>query len=344
MPFTPQEIQEAGKAAIDFYLKNKPIDQIAVERPILKDLMAGKKSYAGAKEYIVEQLRKDYASNFQWFNGSQTVTYNTRNTLEQSKYPWRSAHDGYAINEDRLAQNGIIMHEGSSKNASQAERIQLTNLLEEQNEVLRLGFEEKFSAYCVMDGTSSPDAITGIEAIVSLTPAVGIVGGINAATNPWWRNHVATGVTTTDVIDQMESAWRACVRTSSTPDRIYVGWDFLQAYIAACKENAVTNYTSGEQLKHEGGTVSTYFKGVPVKYVPEFDTDFGGMASPTVPFAKRCYFICSKHLTLRPLDGQDMVARKPPRHYSKYEYYIAITWRGAITCNKRNAHAVLALA
>ena len=35
MPFTPQEIQEAGKAAIDFYLKNKPIDQIAVERPIL---------------------------------------------------------------------------------------------------------------------------------------------------------------------------------------------------------------------------------------------------------------------------------------------------------------------
>ena len=41
--------------------------------------------------------------------------------------------------------------------------------------------------------------------------------------------------------------------------------------------------------------------------------------------------------------GQDRITRKPPRAYNKYEYYCAITWRGALTTNRRNAHGVLAL-
>lgn len=64
MPFTTQEITDAGKIGIDFYLRNNPIDQIAVERPLLKALSAKKKSAPGAKQYIVEQLRARYQSNF----------------------------------------------------------------------------------------------------------------------------------------------------------------------------------------------------------------------------------------------------------------------------------------
>ena len=347
MPFTAQELQDAQKSTLDFYLKNTPVDQVSVERPILKDLMAGKKSFPGGKQYVIEQLRFRYQSNFQWFSGAQSVTYNRRQTLEQCQYPWRSAHDGYAIDEDRLAQNGITMHEGSSGQASQAERIQLVNLLEEQNSALRSGFEEKFSAACVLDGSGSADAIAGIDAIVSMTPNVGVVGGIDSATNTWWRNGAYTGLTigaAGNILTKMEIAWRDCVRNGGKPDRIYVGWAFLEAYRDHLLKNASIQYAGGKAISADGGTDKLYFKGVPLEWVAEFDDDFGGAVSPTIPFTKRCYFINRKHLTLRPMENQDMITRKPPRHYSKYEYYVAITWRGSLTCNRRNAHAVLSIA
>lgn len=142
MPFTSQEIQDAGKIGLDYYVRNNPIDQIDVDRPVLQFFMSSKKSAPGAKQFIVEQLRYRYQSNFQWFSGSQVVTYNKRQTIEQAMFAWRSAHDGFAIDEDRLAQNGIKISEDSSatSTASGAEKIQLTNLIEEQSEVLRLGF------------------------------------------------------------------------------------------------------------------------------------------------------------------------------------------------------------
>ena len=75
---------------------------------------------------------------------------------------------------------------------------------------------------------------------------------------------------------------------------------------------------------------------------PEF-ADLDTLYAPATPWEKRCYFINSKYLRLRPLDGQDMITRKPPRAYDKYEYYWALTWRGAVTLTRGNAHAVLAL-
>lgn len=68
MPFTSQEITDAGKAALDFYLKNNPIDQVGMERPLFKALAKNKPTAPGAKQYIVEQLRKAYQSNFQLVN------------------------------------------------------------------------------------------------------------------------------------------------------------------------------------------------------------------------------------------------------------------------------------
>ena len=44
MAFSAQELQDAGKIALDFYLKKSPIDQ-AIERPLMKALM-GKRSHS----------------------------------------------------------------------------------------------------------------------------------------------------------------------------------------------------------------------------------------------------------------------------------------------------------
>lgn len=348
MPFTTQEITDAGKIGLDFYLKNDPIDQISVERPLFKYLAGKKVSAPGAKQYIVEQLRVRYQSNFQWFNGSQVVTYNRRQSIEPAQYAWRSAHDGFSLDEDRLVQNGIgVTDDGPGGNATDAERLQLTNLLKEQTEILKLGFQEKFSHAQHLDGTQSADAITGVDALISLTPTSGTVGGIDraGAGNVYWRNYAQTGVTSTtttgNILDYMEIAWRACVRNGGKPDYIEAGATFVDGFRNFMfKSFGRLDYEGVSERSIEGGTKQLTFHGVPIVWNPEFD-DLDALYAPAVAWAKRCYMINGRHLKLRPIEGQDMITRKPPRAYDKYEYYWGITWRGAVTMNRSNAHAVL---
>jgi hypothetical protein len=349
MPFTDQEIAEAGVAVLDHYLRNKPIDQIAVERVLLKALMPTKKEVAAAKQYISEQIRDKYQSNFQWFNGAQVVTYNRRHTIQQTQFPWRSAHDGVSIDEDRLIQHGITVTDGGPGGAASGSEISiLTNLLEEQMEVLRLGFEERFSKFLHLDGTSSTDALAGLDALVSTAPTTGTLGGISRATNPWWRNQVSTGIDATvatgTFLDKMELIWRQMVRNGGRPNKIIVGGDFYDAFRNfMLKTYGKMDFGAVGFKRVQAGTEMLTFHGVEMEWAPEFsdiDAEFGG--SPT--WEKRCYFLrLGDNMKLRPMKGQYMITRKPPRPYDRYEYYWAITWRGALTVNRLNGMGVAAI-
>ncbi len=240
----------------------------------------------------------------------------------------------------------------NAKNASDAERIQLSNLIEEQSEVLKLGFNEKFSQALHLDGTQSADAVTGLDALVSLTPSTGTVGGIDAslATSVYWRNYAQTGLTTTtgtgNVLDYMETAWRYCIRASggTAPDLIIAGGDFIDGFRNfMLKTFGLYGAPHVNTTKVEAGVEMMTFHGVPVMWSPEF-LDIQTLTGAATSWEKRCYFLNTKSLKLRPLDGHDMITRKPPRAYDKYEYYWGLTWRGALTCNQRNSNAVLALA
>ncbi len=158
---TAAGITQLGFVALQNYLKNKPIDQVAVQRPLLKALMAKKKPWGGGKENIVEQIRTGYDNNFEWFgdvagvaNQAGPVTFNSRDTVRQAYYPWNSAHDGFRFSEDYLIGNGILIGDSQSPtNSSAAPLVQLTNVFNEAMEVLRLGFEEILDQSLHLDGT-----------------------------------------------------------------------------------------------------------------------------------------------------------------------------------------------
>lgn len=350
MPFTAQEIIDAGKIGLDYFLANDPVDQIKLERPLLKALRAKQKTAPGGKQFIVEQLRTNYGSNFQWYNGSAVVSYNRRVTNEQASYAWRSCHDGLALDEDRLAQNGITITDTSGPTtASDAEKMQLTNLFKEQSAVLKLGFEEQLSYALHVDGSQSADAIVGLDALVSSTPTSGVVGGIDrsVAGNAYWRNNFATGLTSTTttgtILNQMEINWRQCMRNGGRPDLILAGSTFIDGY-----RNFLTttygrmDYGPGGFKRVGGGTEVMTFQGVDVQWSPEFQ-ELDSRYAPSILWEKRCYFINTDTITLRPLSGHDQITRKPPRAYDRYEYYWALTWKGALTMNRANANAFLSL-
>ncbi len=350
MGFNSEQIAYAGKAAIDYFLKNDPVDQVNTARPLIKKLMENKSEYAGGLQYVVEQLRKSNDGNFQAYFGDSQVSYNRKRSLEQAKFAWGSFHDGFGLNEDELTQNGIILTDDRNARPSDAEKVQLTNLLSENMETLKLGFQEGFDLMVHRDGTQDPLEIAGLDALVALDPT-NTVGGIDASVETWWQNHVESGVTT--VVTDMEKAWRECIRYGgNAPNFILAGETFIDAYRGELTDVIVRNVNAGQGNRSatnlDGGTgngVSTglYFKGVEIMWDPVFD-ELDTQDSPVTPWAKRCYFLNTNHLKLRPIKGHWMVSRKPPRVYDRYVHYWALTAKAAMCTNKRRAHAVLALA
>ena len=380
------DITQLGYVALQNYLKNKPIDQVAVQRPLLKKLMSGKKTWGGGKENIVEQIRTGYDNNFEWFgdtslNTSDTVSFNTRDTVRQAYYPWNSAHDGFQFSEDYLIGNGILIGDSQSpRNSSAAGLVQLTNVFNESMEVLRLGFEEILDQSLHLDGTitvggatsTANKAINGLDFIVPCVSHTGTVGGIDRASNTFWRNQIDMGaglnVTTgadygngypgDELLTPMHVMWRACQRNGGSPDFILAGTDFIKSYEAAAdakesryavqpgSSSAPWNMDPSIENKDWGTFTGLYFQGVPIMLDPVFqdlDAISGAKDSNglTVDWEKRCYFLNTKHLTLRPIEGNDMIARKPPREHTSYNYYWGMTWRGSLTANRCNCHGVM---
>jgi len=356
MPFTTEQLAYAGNAAINFFLRNEPIDQINVHRPLIKKLMEGKKPYVGGLQYVVEQLRYANDSNFQSYFGDQQVTYNRKRTLQQAKYTWGSFHDGFGLNEDELAQNGIVMTDDKSSVPSEAEKVQLTNLLQENTEALKLGFQQNFDYMLHRDGTQSATNIPGLDLLVSTTPTTAaVIGGLDQSVMTWWQNNASTGISTAsagNLVEQMEIQWRNCVRYGGfSPDLILAGETFIDSYRKDAKATINRTVYMKDEAKNtefdasvgDGERTGLYFKNREIIWDPvaaELDT----LDGPAIPWVKRCYFLNTRFLKLRPIQGHWMVNRTPPRVYDRYVHYFALTAKAALTTGKRNSHAVLSIA
>lgn len=350
MPFTTEQISYAGKAAINFFLKNDPVDQINVAHPLLKRLMDEKQAYAGALQYVVEQLRYQNDSNFQSYFGDQQVSYNRKRTLNQAQYQWGSFHDGFGLNEDELAQNGILVTDDKEATQSDAEKIQLTNLLEENTSALKLGFQENFDYMAHRDGTASTTDIPGLDNLIATDPTAStVIGGINQNTNLWWRNNASTGISTGtagNLVEQMEVQWRACTRYGGfAPNFIIAGSKFIDAYRVDAKATVNRRLETPQKggVGFDASVSGIYFKGIEILWDPVMDA-LQALDNPTINWDKRCYFLNTKFMRLRPIAGHWMISRRPPRVYDRYTNYWGLTAKAALTTNKRNAHSVLSIA
>jgi len=348
MPISNQDLQELAKVSLDEYLRNMPVDQIATERPLLKKLMEGRKTFLGAKQNVVENVRKTYGSNFTWAYGEDAVSFNKRNTTEQAAFPWRRAVDGLYLDYDRLFGAGIKVREGARGEfkLEQNEKVQLLNLLDEQMESLKEGFMQKLDLELHRDGTQDADAIAGLDVLVSTAPTSGVVGGLDRASATYWRNHAETGIQTGTVgnlAQKMESAWRKNIKNGGSPNFILAGGKFIDAYR---KEIVVTNNANAGDVKKldagvgNGVNTGLYFKGVEIIWDPQFE-ELDALTTPAVEWEKRCYFLNTKFMKYRD-DDMDIVT--PIRPHDVLAMYAMVNLRCALSLSRSNAQSVLAIA
>ncbi len=347
MPISAHDLRELTKVSLDDYLRNIPIDQIGVERPLLKRCLSKRKLFFGARQHIVENVRKDYDSHFAWAYGETPVEFNKRHTTEQVQFPWRRAVDGLYLDYDRLFGAGIDVREGKhgEHRLEQNEKVQLLNLLDEQMESLKLGFLDRLDTELHRDGTSSADAVTGLDALVATDPSTGILGGLDREKMPWWRNTTYTGIETGrsgNLSMHMEQAWRRCIRNGGAPDFILAGSAFLDAYrqeIRVVQNAEAARPKTLDAGVGTAGSTGLYFKGVEIVWDPHFET-LDALETPLIPWEKRCYFLNFKYFKYR---DDDVHIVTPTRPHNTLALYAMITVRCALTMSRANAHAVLAI-
>lgn len=350
MPVNTQQLLAGANYQLETYAQGDPIDQVNHEKPLMKWLVDNSVQSVFGNGIFNEKVRISNDSNYQNYTGDDQVTYNRKDTVRKAPFQHYEAHDGFALNETELANNGIVMTDDREAVLTEAEKIQIVSILKENYATLKTGFQENFDLEVHRDGTQSAKAVPGLDLLVSTTPAVGTVGGIDASVATYWRNNANLAISTSTagtLTQNMEQTWRACTQYGGMiPDFIVAGSKFYDAY----RQDSLQTINRQLVIPGKGGTnvdasvTGVFFKGVPVLWDPTFDALDTLLGAITYPWAKRAYFLNSKTLKLRPFKGRWMIQRKPSRIYDRYTHYFATTADYGLTINKRNANAVLSIA
>lgn len=349
MPLTSAQLVRGANYQLMTNAQNDPVDQITKDKPLAEWLIKNKKEAVFGNGIFNEKVRFTHASNYQNFSGDDQLSYNRRDTVRLAPFQHYESFDGFTLNETELANNGIVVTDDSNAVLEEGEKIRIVNLLNENWEVLKEGWQENFDREMHLDGQQDVKACPGLDLLVSTTPNIGVVGGIDAATAAYWRNNTNLNISTAtagNLTTEMESTWRAC-RTfgKSTPDFLPCGSKFYDAYKQDAKDTVnrqiVVDGKSGTDL--DGSVENVWFKGKLLVWDPTFDELDEILGPIAVPWAKRCYFLSSKHLKLRPFKGRWMVKRTPPRVYDRHTHYFGQSADYGLTTNRRNANAVLSI-
>lgn len=354
MPFTANQFETIGYTSIEFFKKNEPIDQVNWDHPFFSKLVKNKMEDPGGQEFLNEQIYIANDSNGQNYFGSDLVTYNERDNIRQAKYPWYNYHNGFGFDEDTLKANGLIVTDDREAEASNAEKVMLNNRLKIAYQSMKKGTVEDLDFEFHLDGSQDTKAVPGLDHLVSTTPTVGVVGGIDAATSAFWQNNTSLNISTAAPEDgTINAAMKAMYRANALygsggkrSDLIICGQSFIEALEAENRKiNTVfvqTNGTTGVDL--DGAVARTYFDGIPVIWDPTFDLIDARYGSFDIPWTKRCYMLSSDTIKLRPVSGYWMLTRKPRRMPDRYLHFWAQTCSYRMTINQRNANAVLSIA
>lgn len=347
MPFTPQEIENVANATIDFHTqRGKVLSQAVQEKPLLEALTKAEKEFPGGKENITVRVKGIYSTTIQGFSGDDTVSYGNPTNIRTAKYPWKLIHSGINFTMDELLRAGISVQDSlqgkSTVTHSDAELIQLTDLIEDKIEDMNEGTDRGMNLMFWRDGTQDSKLVPGLRSFILDDPTTAtVVGGIDQATNTWWRNRASLGIAASDaslqgLVQTLQSEWRQLRRYGGSPNLVLCGSDFLTWFEKELR--AKGNYTLegwDKSGKIDASVADVAFKGVSFTYDPTLDDESR---------SKYCYVLDTRYIKPMVVSGEARKQHAPARPETKYVFYRAQTWVGGLVCNKRNAHGVYSIA
>jgi hypothetical protein len=171
-----------------------------------------------------------------------------------------------------------------------------------------------------------------------------VVGGIDAATNSWWRNrsNIASAVASgADLIEFLHQEIRQLRRYGGRPDVALAGSDFLDRLIKEVRAKGVYS-ESGFNKAFDISVGEIKYQGITFVYDPTLD-DL--QTAGTVTNAKkRCSILDTSKMGLWYMAGEKLKKHTPARPPEKYVMYRGLTDTVGMVCQQRNCHGVYAIA
>lgn len=268
---------------------------------------------------IVREL--DYAENatFMYYSGYETLNVAASDVLTAAEYEWKQA----AVNVVASGLETRIQNSGTNA---------ILDLLEARIRNAERTMANNISTGIYSDGTgTSGKQITGLQSQVALVPTTGTVGGINRATDAWWRNQtsgdVANVFASSALLEsEMADLWIECSRGGDKPDLIVCDQASFKAFW--------TSLTPYQRFSDPNTAVKGFQT---LKYMTAdvvLDHDSGIRANT-------CYFLNTDYLFWDVHSATNMSVQERKEPVNQDAIVVPILWAGNLTMSNASLQGVL---
>lgn len=285
-------------------------DNVAENTALLFRLkQAGKVRPFSGGRVIYEEL--SYAENqtYKRYTGYETIDIRPSDVLSAAEYGIKQAVAAVTV-------SGLEELQNSGREA-------FIDLVRSRVQVAEATMMNNLSADLYSSGTADGGRqINGLQALVSDAPTTGTVGGINRATEEWWRNKEQTATadySATTILAGMDDLWIKLVRNMDKPDLISADSAFYSLYLQAVQDNQ--RFTDKQMA--DAGFTNLMFMTAPVV----LDGGHGGDAP-----SNSMYFLNCKYIHWRPHSRRNMAPLSPDRQPVNQDATVKlIGWAGNLT-------------
>lgn len=210
--------------------RTKLADNVTNNIPFLKMMeMKDKMRLLDGGDYITEELLYGENTTVTSFTGTDVISLARQEGITSAQYYWKQVGGSVVMTATDMLRN--------------AGREKIISLLDARIFQTETTISNKVATMLFADGTGNGGKdILGLDAIVSTTPAVGVLGGIDRsdANNSWWRNEANVGGFSFAAAgpSNFSAMVRLLTRGTDRPDLIVVGSD-VYGYMQSAAFNRV---------------------------------------------------------------------------------------------------------
>jgi hypothetical protein len=349
MAFTPGELASIANAALDYFFEKGTAFKQSIEtKPLIAAMERNAKTFSGGKGDISIGIKGNYGAggvddSLKGYTHNDTVKFYTPANIQRAKYPWRETHIGLTLTNTELKIDGLSLvdtSQGMATNSHTGRDMHvLVGLLNDKIEDLGEQYLRGLNDMLWGDGTADVLGFSGVQSIVTETPAVGTVGGINRAADVWWRNRARLGIASSPanggvLAQALQNEHRQLVRFGGTPNLFLAGSDFINALEVEMRANGYysdSGFTGGGDM----GVGGIRIRGTSIQYDPWLDNNGK---------AKFGYWLDSNHLFLMKMQSEWRRQHDPARPYDQFVLHRSITSTGQVVANQCNSSGVYSIA
>ena len=267
---------------------------------------------SGGGSVILKELSFAENGNGGWYSGYDLLPVAAQDVLSAAQYSWKQ----YAV---PVTISGLEQIQNSGEQ-------RMKDLIKERLKVAEATMKNALGGGVYADGTGSGGKqLAGLGAIVTASPSTGVVGSIDRAAWPFWRNVSTpstgyTGGSSGTLLGYMNALWAQLVRGQDRPDLILAGSGAWAAYSASLQ--VLQRFT--DPAKASMGFPALEYMGADLV----LDGGIGGFAPSAV-----MYFLNTNYLFLRPSAERNMVPLGKREATNQDATVEILAWAGAFTAS-----------